>query len=97
MLLCAQYILPITSEPFQNGAVLVRDGRICDIGTTDMLKLRYPDEEIVDYGLAALMPGLVDLHTHLENSVMRGIVHDVPYTTWITSMLEKSAKMDVGD
>mgnify|MGYP002306087514 CR=1 FL=1 len=33
MLLCAQYILPITSEPFQNGAVLVRDGRICDIGT----------------------------------------------------------------
>ena len=97
MLLCAQYILPITSEPFQNGAVLVRDGRICDIGNTDMLKLRYPDEEIVDYGLAALMPGLVDLHTHLENSVMRGIVHDVPYTTWITSMLEKSAKMDVGD
>ena len=97
MLLCAQYILPITLEPFQNGAVLVRDGRICDIGTTDMLKLRYPDEEVVDYGLAALMPGLVDLHTHLENSVMRGIVHDVPYTTWITSMLEKSAKMDVGD
>ena len=43
------------------------------------------------------MPGLVDLHTHLENSVMRGIVHDVPYTTWVTSMLEKSAKMDVSD
>ena len=39
----------------------------------------------------------VDLHTHLENSVMRGIVHDVPYTTWVTSMLEKSAKMDVSD
>ena len=32
MLLCAQYILPITSEPFQNGAVLVRDGRICAAG-----------------------------------------------------------------
>ena len=95
--MCAQYILPITSEPFQNGAVLVRDGRICDIGTTDMLKLRYPDEEIVDYGLAALMPGLVDLHTHLENSVMRGIVHDVPYTTWILSVAEKSSKMDVSD
>lgn len=97
MLLCAQYILPITSEPFQNGAVLVRNGVIRDIGTADMLKLRYPDEEVVDYGLAAIMPGLVDLHTHLENAVMRGIVHDVPYTTWIMSMLEKSAKMDVSD
>ena len=97
MLLCAQYILPITSEPIQRGAVLVRDGFIRDIGTTDMLKLRYPDEEVVDFGLAALMPGLVDLHTHLENSVMRGVVHDVPYTTWIMSIMEKSAKLDVGD
>lgn len=97
MLLCAQYILPITAKPLQDGAVLVRDGRICDIGAAEMLKMRYPDEKIVDYGLAALMPGFIDLHTHLENSVMRGIVHDVPYATWIMSMLEKSAKMDVGD
>lgn len=97
MLLCAKYILPITSEPFQNGAVLVRDGLIRDVGKVDMLKLRYPDEEVVDYGQAALLPGLINLHTHLENAVMRGIVHDVPYTTWIVSMLEKSAKLDVGD
>lgn len=97
MLLCAQYILPITSEPFQDGAVLVRDGVIRDIGKVDMLKLRYPEEEVADFGLAALMPGLVDLHTHLENSVMRGIVHDVPYTTWILSVAEKSSKVDVSD
>lgn len=97
MLLCAQYILPVTSEPFQNGAVLVRDGLIRDIGKVDMLKLRYPEEEVVDFGLAAIMPGLVDLHTHLENSVMRGIVHDVPYTTWVMLVAEKSAKMDVSD
>src|SRR5699024_10023941 len=70
---------------------------IRDIGKVDLLRLRYPDEEVVDYGLAAILPGLVDLHTHLENSVMRGIVHDVPYTTWVTSMLEKSTKMDVSD
>lgn len=97
MLLCAQYILPITAKPLQEGAVLIRNGVIRDVGAADMLKVRYPDEEVVDYGQAALMPGLVDLHTHLENSVMRGIVHDVPYTTWIVSILEKSTKMDVGD
>ncbi|HIS39824.1 MAG TPA: amidohydrolase family protein [Candidatus Aphodovivens avistercoris] len=97
MLLCAQYILPVTAEPIQRGAVLVRDGRIRDIGPADMLKVRYPDEEVRDFGMAALMPGFVDLHTHLENSVMRGIVHDVPYTTWVRSILEKSALMEVGD
>lgn len=97
MLLCAQYVLPITSEPILNGAVLVRDGAIRDVGTAAMLKLRYPDEEVSDYGQAALLPGFVDLHTHLENAVLRGVVHDVPYATWILAMRELSAKLDVAD
>lgn len=97
MLLCAQYILPITSEPFQRGAVLVRNGKIEDIGPADNLKARYTDEEVKDFGMAALMPGLIDLHTHTENSVFRGIVHDVPYTTWVRAVAEKSTKMDVNE
>lgn len=90
MLLCAQYVLPVTSDPIVGGAVLVRDGRIRDIGKTEMLRLRYPDEEVLDYGTAAIMPGLVDLHTHMENSIMRGIVHDVPYITWASLPLPPS-------
>ncbi|MCL2826491.1 MAG: amidohydrolase family protein [Eggerthellaceae bacterium] len=97
MLLCAQYVLPITAEPIENGAVLVRDGDICDIGELSLLKLRYPQEEIKDFGLAALMPGFVDLHTHLETSAMRGIVHDVPYSTWLMLLIEQSAKFDAAD
>lgn len=97
MLLCAQYVLPITSEPLQGGAVLVSDGAIRDIGSAEMLKLRYPEEKVVDFGMAAIMPGLIDLHTHLENAVMRGVVHDVPYTTWNMSIMEKSTKMDMHD
>ena len=97
MLLCAQYVLPVTSDPIVGGAVLVRDGRIRDIGKTEMLRLRYPDEEVFDYGTAAIMPGLVDLHTHMENSIMRGIVHDVPYITWLASVAALSAKMEVSD
>ena len=39
------------------------------------------------------MPGLVDLAImHSRTPVMRGIVHDVPYTTWVTSMLEKAQR-----
>ncbi len=75
----------------------MRDGYICDVDTAEMLKLRYPDEEVKDFGVAALMPGFVDLHTHLENSVMRGMVHDVPYTTWNSSITEISTKMEPED
>lgn len=97
MLLCSQYVLPITAEPIKDGAVLVRNGKIADIGKVEMLKLRYPDEEVRDFGLAAIMPGLVNLHTHLENSIMRGVVHDVPYATWLVSVHEKSMRMEPGD
>ena len=97
MLICAQYVFPVTSDPITNGAVLVRDGKIRDVGQADMLKLRYPDEETVDYGLAAVMPGLVDLHTRLEKTVLRGVAHDVSYATWILSILELGSRLEVSD
>ncbi|MBQ3301308.1 MAG: amidohydrolase family protein, partial [Eggerthellaceae bacterium] len=97
MLICAQYIVPITHEPIHAGAVLVRDGVIKDLGSSEMLKLRYPDEETVDYGTAVVIPGLIDLHTHLENSVMRGIVTDQPYIQWIQSVRAVGSKLDAHD
>ena len=97
MLLSAQYIIPITSEPLVNAAVLVQDGRICDIGDAESLARRYPDEEARDFGTAALIPGLIDMHTHMENSVLRGIVPDQPYISWIQAVREAGAKLDVHD
>ncbi|MDO4291129.1 MAG: amidohydrolase family protein [Eggerthellaceae bacterium] len=97
MLISAQYIFPITSDPIVGGAVLVRDGKIRDVGKVEMLRLRYPDEESVDFGTAAIMPGLVDLHTRLEKSVLRGMVADMPYASWIMSVLECSTRLEAGD
>lgn len=97
MLLCAQYIIPVVGDPLHDAAVLVRDGFIRDIGPAELLKLRYADEETFDYGTAAIIPGLIDLHTHLENSVMRGVVPDEPYTSWIQSVRATGAKLDVHD
>lgn len=92
MLLCARHILPVTQPPIEDGAILVRDGRIAEIGGAQRMRTHYPDEEIRDFGLAALMPGLIDLHTHLEYTALRGIVHDVPYAEWL---LAEHAKADM--
>ena len=48
-----------------DGAVLFRDGLIAATGTTDELRRRYPDEELLDAGGRVVMPGFVDPHTHL--------------------------------
>lgn len=97
MLLSAKYIFPVTSSPVSGGALLVRDDKIADIGDFESLKLRYPDEEVMDFGMAALLPGFVDLHTKLEMSAMRGIVADLPYAQWLLSILERSSELEPSD
>lgn len=82
MLLCAKYIVPVSSEPMENGAVLVRDGVIADIGAAEMMRLRYPDEEVKDFGMAALTPGFIDLHARVEDGVLRGLIRDLPFVEW---------------
>lgn len=48
-----------------DGAILIRDGLIADIGSTEELGAKYRDEEMLDAGDKAIIPGLVDPHTHL--------------------------------
>lgn len=97
MLLCADYVLPITSDPIESGAVLVRNGKIKDVGPADQLRARYADEEVRDFGQAALMPGFVNVHSHVEYTVMRGVVHDVPYAQWLPLVTEKSGALTAAD
>lgn len=97
MLLSAKYIFPVTGEPIRGGAILVHGDTIADIGDFDSLKMRYPDEDVIDYGMAALMPGFVDLHTRLEMSALRGVVADQPYVQWLTSIIERSGHLEPSD
>ena len=90
MIITAEHIIPVTSDPIEDGAILVKDGRIAEIGSAQRLKARNPEEEVKDFGRAALMPGLVDLHTHMEYTVLRGIVHDVPYGEWLAEEHRKA-------
>ncbi|HEU4510158.1 MAG TPA: imidazolonepropionase [Pyrinomonadaceae bacterium] len=47
------------------GALLVRDGLISEVGTTDQIKTRIDaDTEVVDAGGRVVLPGFVDAHTH---------------------------------
>ncbi len=87
MLLTAKYVMPITAPFIEDGAVLVHDDKIVAVGGAQELKEQYPDEEVRDFGLAALCPGFVDLHTHMRFTAMRGLFEDLPYAEWKRSVL----------
>jgi 5-methylthioadenosine/S-adenosylhomocysteine deaminase len=97
MLLCAKYVIPVSAPHIEDGAVLVQGDRIVAVGARSDLQGLHPCEEVRDFGLAVLMPGFVDLHTHLEYSVFRGAVDDVPYTQWKMQVVQKSRALESRD
>lgn len=58
----ARYVFPVDGPPIAEGVVHVLDGRIAGIGAGECAD--------VDFGNAALLPGFVNAHTHLELSDM---------------------------
>ncbi len=97
MLLVARYVIPVSAPHIENGAVLVRDGDIVEVGSANRLKTLYPDEPTRDFGLSALMPGFVDAHTHLEYSAMRGLINDAPYAAWKLHIADKEKLFNAED
>ncbi|OEU50269.1 MAG: hypothetical protein BA871_06460 [Desulfuromonadales bacterium C00003096] len=63
----ARYLLPISAPPIEDGALLLRRGRIAAVGRRADLLAEFAGE-VVDFGDAILLPPLVNAHTHLELS-----------------------------
>ena len=78
----ARWVLPITQPPIENGTVVENDGVITYVGP----RSGAPSGPDLDLGEAILMPGLVNTHTHLELTVMRGFLEDCRFTRWIDTL-----------
>ena len=97
MILSARYIVPVSSAPIKNAAILVRNDKIAAIGTLEELRADNPYEEVVDYENACLMPGFINTYTRLGYAAFRGTIPDQPYVPWQSAMQEKATIMDMED
>jgi len=84
----ARWVLPIASPPIDNGAVLVDDSVIVAVGPRSDLQTAFPHEPHEDFGNAAILPGLINAHSHLELTIMRGFLereeHD--FFAWLKKL-----------
>ncbi len=71
MILRAQVVLPMSGPPIRDGAVLILGTRVLKVGKWSRLK-NSNRGKVVDLGDAALMPGLVNAHCHLDYTHMAG-------------------------
>ncbi len=75
----ARWVVPITQPPIENGTVVERDGLITYVGPRETA----PEGDDTELGESILLPGLVNVHTHLELTVMRGFLEDCRFAVWI--------------
>jgi predicted amidohydrolase YtcJ len=74
-ILTAGTVITMDSARPRAEAVVVSDGRIAAVGSVAECREDYPDAELIDTGVAALLPGLVEPHSH---PVMSGVATQPP-------------------
>ncbi|MFN2466574.1 MAG: amidohydrolase family protein [Gaiellaceae bacterium] len=85
--LSADWVLPIDGPPIRDGAVAFEEGRIVAIGPADEIGAGTRREG------AAILPGFVNAHTHLEYAVYGGFGDGLAdFSAWISLHVERKAR-----
>ncbi len=84
----ARILFPVDQPPIENGVVTIDGERITAVGT------KPPSEEVIDLGWTALIPGLVNAHTHLEFSHLREPLGQfgIPFVDWIRLIIAERGR-----
>ena len=82
----ADWVLPISSAPIRHGAVLVEAGRIAFVGAASAVALDSSVVRTIALGNAVLMPGLVNAHSHLELTLLRGFLEGLDFRDWLRTL-----------
>ncbi|HEV3467792.1 MAG TPA: amidohydrolase [Pyrinomonadaceae bacterium] len=71
----------------EDGAVAVRGGRVVAVGRRADLARRYAAAEVIDAAGRAVIPGLINGHTHVPMVLFRGLADDLDLNEWLTKYI----------
>jgi 5-methylthioadenosine/S-adenosylhomocysteine deaminase len=84
----ADWVLPVDGPPIENGVVRFEEGRIVEVG---------PGRAERHFAEAAIVPGFVNAHTHLEYANYAGFGDGMPFGPWIKTHGTRKARLDATD
>jgi 5-methylthioadenosine/S-adenosylhomocysteine deaminase len=100
-LYCARWVLPISAPAVAAGAIAVSGEKLVAIGTRESLIEAFPGASVCDFDEAVIIPGLVNAHSHLELTAMRGFLEteESDFFAWLqkltTARLERMTPEDL--
>ena len=87
-LYCARWVLPVSSTAVAAGAIAVDGERIVAVGSRASLVKQFPQATVRDFDESAIIPGLVNAHSHLELTAMRGFLEkeETDFFWWLKKL-----------
>jgi 5-methylthioadenosine/S-adenosylhomocysteine deaminase len=77
----------VTARPdglvVDDGGIAIDDESIVDLGPREEIASRYTAGRTIDAGGMLIFPGLVDTHTHLYQTLLKGLGDDLPLMDWL--------------
>src|SRR5215472_8820891 len=70
-----------------DGAVAVRGGRIAAVGRRRQIERRFRARRRIEAAGRLVLPGLINAHTHVAMTLLRGVKDDVELMTWLTKYM----------
>jgi 5-methylthioadenosine/S-adenosylhomocysteine deaminase len=68
---------------YHDGAVVVEGDSIVAVGTTDEILKNYSANEVIPCNQNILMPGLLNIHSHIPMNMLRGLADDLRLDVWL--------------
>lgn len=97
MIVRARFVVTMDGPPIEDGAVVVIDGRIVEVGRFAEVKAKNVGE-VTDLGECAVLPGLINAHCHLDYTCLRGLIRPADsFTEWILSINAAKAALKPND
>ncbi len=84
LLIHADWVIPVESPGYlENHSIAIEDGRISAIAPRAEAQSQIDGRETVTLTGHALIPGLINAHTHSPMSLFRGLADDMPLMSWL--------------
>ena len=72
-----------SDDVIRRGAVVIGNSKILAVGESDALLAEYDAPKVIDCSNQIIMPGLVNAHTHVPMTLLRGLADDLRLDVWL--------------
>lgn len=71
--------------PLENHALIIESGKIKEIISSSLAKERYTSKNVQEFPYHAILPGIINSHTHIGMNYFRGLADDTSLMNWLNN------------